>query len=385
MKDTKNLKERVNLLFAPPELTHPLVRLINDLKIARQQQTYLSGFGVYSGDVAGLATLKEMYFAYGSGWNLAARQRRPDISVYSSHEMVNLAREIKDAIVMTRHYVWEHSGGKKNLRSPLFIADVEAGFGDTQQTFNLVYKLFAENLAVIIHLENQHPFVKACGHQLDYQIAGQHRREPKLLVSRKAWLKKLIAAQMAAELAARDANHPLSGLVLARSDSSDGVLEDGTSTNLQDAIDDIIAAHEEAGVVIGWVEFNNCTLEDPLLVAEKVLVRCPKMLGLFINVSPNLYKTPHPLRGDILAKAGYIGQFSTIPVNLIIQRAILEFIDEFKQEPFEAVLKLHERSRQLGVDKIEDGIFQGQNWVGTNWWRRLKIMIDECFDKPSLK
>lgn len=381
MNNPKILQEKLNSLYAPPEPVHSLIRIREDLKNARQNQTYLSGFGVYSGDVAGLATLKEMYFAYGSGWTLAARLRRPDISVYSSHEMVILAREIQDAIRITRHYVWEYSGGKRNLRSPLFIADVEAGFGDVQQTFNLVYKLFAENLAVIVHLENQHPSVKVCGHQLDYSIAGKHHKEPKLLVPRDVWIKKLEAAQMAAGLASRDAGQPQPGLVLARSDSPDGVLENGIKTNLQDAIDDIIAAYEEVGILIGWVEFNNCTLEDPLLVADKILNRCPDMLGLFINVSPNLYKNPHPLRSDVLAKAGYVGQFSTIPINLIVQRAVLEFADEFKQEPFEAVLKLHERARQLKVPEMEDGIFQGQNWVGTNWWKRLKVTVDEIFSK----
>lgn len=381
-EDIDMLDEEYVEMFAPPEQTPPTTRFWEALKKARAKKSCLTGFGAYTGDMAGLLTLQEVDICYGSGWNWAAKQRLPDMGLYSSHEMVDRwAREVELAIDFTRDYVYEQSGGKKILNSPFLMVDLEAGFGDEKATYMLAYKLFRQTDAVIAHIENQVPDVRVCGHAIEFNIDGRRRKEPKVVVPRNEWLNKLKAAQLAANVAASRRQYatptrpPAPGLILARTDSADGVTRDGKRTTLQDAIDDIIAAHEEAGILLGWVEFNNCGIEDPLKVADQVLTRCPAMLGLAFNVSPNLYKEPHEVRSKPLAEAGYVIQFSTIPANLVVQREMLQFGDEFKKEPFEAVLKLHERAKAQGVYERDNGIFKNQTWPGMDWWRKLKMLL----------
>ena len=264
------------------------------------------------------------------------------------------------------------------------MVDIEAGFGDKEQVYNLAYLLSSQTETVIIHLENQHPFLKACGHQIEYEnVGGKKMKEPKLIIPRDQFIKKLIASQDAAYVGAKDSHKPETPLTLARSDSPDGILEDGTRTTLQDAIDDLIAAHEEAGVLIGWAEFNNTEMRDPSTLAEKVLKRCPDMYGLFFNVSPNKYTEQHPVRSKPLAEAGYVGQFSTIPLHVIVQREILRFMKEFKDEPFESVLKIFDRAREQGMFNEYGGFFKGQSSVGTDWWRTLRQNFDDMVVDPK--
>ena len=376
MYQTPNLRQDTAKLYAPPETVHPTIRVRQDLQRARETKNPLTGFGVVTGNEAELLTLGEFDIAYLSGWREAAKHPLPDRSLYGSQDSVPWALAIQDAINRTRHYFFHHSG--KVLRSPFLMVDVEAGFGDKEQVYNLAYLLSSQTETVIIHLENQHPFLKACGHQIGYEnVGGKKMKEPKLIIPRDQFIKKLIASQDAAYVGAKDSHKPETPLTLARSDSPDGILEDGTRTTLQDAIDDLIAAHEEAGVLIGWAEFNNTEMRDPLTLAEKVLKRCPDMYGLFFNVSPNKYTEQHPVRSKPLAEAGYVGQFSTIPLHVIIQREMARFNREFRNEPFEAVIKIFDRAREQGMFEEYDGFLKGQSSVGTDWWRTLRQNLDD--------
>ncbi len=369
-----------SVLFAPAEQKPAVGRIIEELKNARETKTYLKGFGVTTGDEVGLLTLGGQDVAYGSGWRHAATRRVPDISVYGSHEMIAWARDAQYAINLTRHYVHHHTRGEKILKSPHLLVDLEAGWGSVAQTFNLVYKLCTEVVPMpsMAHIENQNPNIKACGHQLDFEYGGKKKKEPKALIPRKEWLAKLRTAREAAVIASRDTyNSYAPTLILARSDSADGILENGKATTLDDAVDDIIAAHEEVGIQIGWIEYNTTELKPHMDAAEKIMKRCPSMLGMAVNVSPNKYTEPHEVRSNKLASVGYVLDFSTIPINLTNQISILKFMDDFDKEPFEAVLKISDEKMKISMHERYDGIFKGQAWVGTNWWRALRAGFED--------
>ena len=76
------------------------------------------------------------------------------------------------------------------------FVDMEAGFGGPTQTFTLATELIRVGAAGV-HLENQDPSNRTCGHIVN---VGKAKRN-KVLVPRKEWLAKLMTIKGAAGLA----------------------------------------------------------------------------------------------------------------------------------------------------------------------------------------
>ncbi|HXE57875.1 MAG TPA: isocitrate lyase/phosphoenolpyruvate mutase family protein [Gemmatimonadales bacterium] len=297
--------DEIAKLLAPPEREEPAAKLRRLLREAHARRSYLHTAGAYDAYTAALMTRLGFKALYGSGWQLAAtKSMYPDIGVYDSHQMVQLVHELRKGIEGARHTVWFDSEGKQLLEMPPIFVDMEAGFGGPTQTFALATELIRAGAAGV-HLENQDPANRTCGHIVNL---GKAKRD-KVLVPRKDWLAKLKAIKAACYATGVDV------VIIARTDSIDGALPGQPAGGVTMAIEDAWEA-AELGVDVIWPEFNNTELDQPQEFAEGVRKHYrDQMLGF--NLSPSLYFGRAKQAGKLitnqqLADLGYVLQFSTL-------------------------------------------------------------------------
>ncbi|MBK9065319.1 MAG: isocitrate lyase/phosphoenolpyruvate mutase family protein [Gemmatimonadetes bacterium] len=210
---------------------------------------------------------------YGSGWQLAAvKNMYPDIGVYHSHQMVDLAEPWK-GIEGARHTHYYDTEGKELLNVPPMFMDMEAGFGGPTQTFSLATELVRARVGGV-HLENQDPADRTCGHIVN---VGKAKRD-KVLVPRATWLAKLKAIRAAAEAMGEDL------VIIARTDSVDGALPGQSSGGVKMAVEDAWEA-SELGCDVIWAEVNNVDLSS----------RGPSPRGVQALPQPDARLQPLPL------------------------------------------------------------------------------------------
>ncbi len=316
--------ETVAKLFAPPEREEPAVKLRRLLKEAQAKGSYLHTAGAYDAFTAAIMTKVGFKALYGSGWQLAAtKSMYPDIGIYQSHQMVELVLELRKGIEGARHTHWYDTEGKELLEAPPAFVDMEAGFGGPTQTFTLATELIRVGAAGV-HLENQDPTNRTCGHIVN---VGKAKRD-KVLVPRKDWLAKLKAIKAAAQFNGVDV------VIIARTDSVDGALPSQSSGGVKMAIEDAWEA-AELGVDVIWPEFNNTELDQPQEFAEGVRKYYPnQMLGF--NLSPSLYFGKAKKAGELitnqqLGDLGFTLQFSTLfnfrTAGMALERGLRKFLN----------------------------------------------------------
>jgi isocitrate lyase len=355
--------EVVAKLFAPPEAEVPAVKLRRLLKEAQAKGSFLHTAGAYDAFTAAIMTKLGFKALYGSGWQLAAtKSMYPDIGIYQSHQMVELVLELRKGIEGARHTHWYDTEGKELLDAPPCFVDMEAGFGGPTQTFTLATELIRVGAAGV-HLENQDPTNRTCGHIVN---VGKAKRD-KVLVPRKDWLAKLKAIKAAAQFNGVDV------VIIARTDSVDGALPGQSSGGVKMAIEDAWEA-AELGVDVIWPEFNNTELEQPHEFAEGVRKYYPsQMLGF--NLSPSLYFGKAKRAGKLitnqqLADLGFTLQFSTLfnfrTAGMALERGLRKFLNS----GIDALADL-----QIEEDELPGGApitKMHQKFAGMNRWLVLE-------------
>jgi isocitrate lyase len=355
--------ETVAKLFAPPEREEPAAKLRRLLKEAQAQGSYLHTAGAYDAFTAAIMTKLGFKTLYGSGWQLAAtKSMYPDIGIYQSHQMVELVLELRKGIEGARHTHWYDTEGKELLEAPPAFVDMEAGFGGPTQTFTLATELIRVGAAGV-HLENQDPTNRTCGHIVN---VGKAKRD-KVLVPRKDWLAKLKAIKAAAQFNGVDV------VIIARTDSVDGALAGQSSGGVKMAIEDAWEA-AELGVDVIWPEFNNTELDQPQEFSEGVRKYYPnQMLGF--NLSPSLYFGKAKRAGTLitnqqLGDLGFTLQFSTLfnfrTAGMALERGLRKFLNS----GIEALADL-----QIEEDELPGGspiTKMHQKFAGMNRWLVLE-------------
>jgi isocitrate lyase len=355
--------ETVAKLFAPPEREEPAVKLRRLLREAQARGSYLHTAGAYDAFTAAIMTKLGFKALYGSGWQLAAtKSMYPDIGIYQSHQMVELVLELRKGIEGARHTHWYDTEGKELLDAPPTFVDMEAGFGGPTQTFTLATELIRVGAAGV-HLENQDPTNRTCGHIVS---VGKAKRD-KVLVPRRDWLAKLKAIKAAAQFNGVDV------VIIARTDSVDGALPGHSSGGVKMAIEDAWEA-AELGVDVIWPEFNNTELDQPQEFSDGVKKYYPnQMLGF--NLSPSLYFGKAKRAGTLitnqqLADLGFTLQFSTLfnfrTAGMALERGLRKFLNS----GIEALADL-----QIEEDELPGGApitKMHQKFAGMNRWLILE-------------
>jgi isocitrate lyase len=358
--------DEIGKLLAPPEREHPGAKLRRLLHEARDKRSFLHTAGAYDAYTAAIMTRLGFKALYGSGWQLAAvKNMYPDIGVYQSHQMVELVQELWKGIEGARHTHFYDTEGKEVLPVPPIFVDMEAGFGGPTQTFALANELVRVGAAGV-HLENQDPADRTCGHIVS---VGKAKRD-KVLVPRKAWLAKLKAIRAASESNGEEL------VVIARTDSIDGALPGQTAGGLQMAIEDGWEA-AELGCDVIWAEFNNNEIDQPRAFAEGVRKHYPnQMLGF--NLSPSLYwgkakKAGTLITNQQLADLGYTLQFSTLFNFRTAGLALDKGLRKFAAHGLDALADL-----QIEEDEAAGGppmTRMHQKFAGMNRWLLLEQVL----------
>jgi isocitrate lyase len=355
--------ETVAKLFAPPEREEPAVKLRRLLKEAQAKGSYLHTAGAYDAFTAAIMTKLGFKALYGSGWQLAAtKSMYPDIGIYQSHQMVELVLELRKGIEGARHTHWYDTEGKELLEAPPTFVDMEAGFGGPTQTFTLATELIRVGAAGV-HLENQDPTNRTCGHIVS---VGKAKRD-KVLVPRRDWLAKLKAIKAAAQFNGVDV------VIIARTDSVDGALPGQSSGGVKMAIEDAWEA-AELGVDVIWPEFNNTELDQPQEFAEGVQKYYPnQMLGF--NLSPSLYFGKAKRAGTLitnqqLGDLGFTLQFSTLfnfrTAGMALERGLRKFLNSGIEALADLQIEEDELAGGAPITKMH------QKFAGMNRWLILE-------------
>ncbi len=355
-------------MYAPHEKVHPSDKLRSLLqgkfanRLKKPAQSFLHTAGAYDAMTASLLTDLGFEAIYASGWQLAvAHNMYPDIGIYPSHQMVELARELVRGIEGTRDRHFYDDGGKI-LNTPPIFADIEAGFGGPTQAFTLTRELIRAGVGGV-HLEDQDPAERTCGHI----IAHHGVKREKVLVPTNKWIEKLIAVKAAAQ--ASETNL----VVIARTDAVDGAVPGGRSGSVQHAIDRALEA-ASLGVDVIWPEFNNTDLEGPQEFAEGVHKHYPnQMLGF--NLSPSLHwgkakQDGKLITNEMLGKMGFTLQFSTLLAFRTIGMALESSLKGFHERGIDALadLQLSEIAHPNGEPRTR----MHQKFAGTNRWLTLE-------------
>lgn len=355
-------------MYAPIEKTCPAdkLRALLKAKFALRKtdpaKCFLHTAGAYDAMTASLLTDMGYEAIYASGWQLAvAHSMYPDIGIYPSHSMVELARELIRGIEGTRdRHFYDDNGAV--LNTPPIFADIEAGFGGPTQTFTLTRELIRAGVGGV-HLEDQDPAERTCGHI----VAHHGSKRDKVLVPTNKWVEKLIAVKAAAQATGTNL------VVIARTDAVDGAVPGGRGPGVDHAIDRALEA-ASLGVDVIWPEFNNTDPEQPQKFAEGVHKYYPEqMLGF--NLSPSLHWGKAKKEGKLMTNAqlgqmGYTLQFSTLLAFRTVGMALEHSLKGFRAAGIDALADL--QLAEIGAPAGEPKTRMHQKFAGTNRWLTLE-------------
>src|SRR5262245_24730727 len=203
-EDVLRLRGSINICYAPAE--RGVVRLWRVL----HTKPYVAALGSLTGNQAIQQVQAGLKAIYMSGWQVAADannagQMYPDQSLYPADSVPTVVRQVNQALQRADQV--QHSEGRKGPHwfAPI-VADAEAGFGGDLNAFELM-KAMIEAGAAGVHFEDQLASAKKCGH-----LGG------KVLVPTQEFIRKLIAARLAADIAG------VPTILIARTDANAATL-----------------------------------------------------------------------------------------------------------------------------------------------------------------
>jgi isocitrate/methylisocitrate lyase len=348
------------------------------------REPYVSALGALTGNQAVQQVQAGLKAIYLSGWQVAADannagQMYPDQSLYPADSVPNVVRKINNSLMRADQI--HHMDGKNSTYwfAPI-VADAEAGFGGTLNTFELM-KAMIEAGAACVHFEDQLSSAKKCGH-----LGG------KVLVPTSEAIQKLVAARLAADVLG------VPTLIMARTDAdsahlltSDIDLRDrefvtGERTSegffrirggLNSAIARGLAYAPYADLI--WCETSEPNLEEAHRFADAIHAQYPGKL-LAYNCSPSFNwkkKLDHATIATFqpaLAKMGYRFQFVTLAGFHALNLSMFELARGYKDTGMTAYSRLQEkefaREAQYGYQAVKH-----QRFVGTGYFDALTQAI----------
>jgi isocitrate lyase len=261
------------------------------------------------------------------------------------------------------------------------VADAEAGFGGTLNTFELV-KALIEAGAAGVHLEDQASALKKCGHMGGKVLVGVHEFIP-----------KLNAARLAADVLG------VPTLLIARTDAEGASL----MHTLLDPLDEQFATGERTGegyyVVRGgldlaiargrayapyadvvWCETNHPDLGQAREFARGIHERFPGK-WLAYNCSPSFNWKKHLDERTMLtfqeqlAELGYKFQFVTLAGFHALNAGMFELAHNYSLEGMLAYSRLQEHEFELEYEYGYRAV-KHQSFVGAGYFDQVQTAIN---------
>jgi isocitrate lyase len=346
-------------------------------------EEHVAALGCLTGGQAVECVKAGLQAIYLSGWQVAADanlsgQTYPDRSLYPANSVPAVVRRINSALRRADQIAWSTGENDREWLAPI-VADAEAGFGGTLNTFELVGSMI-EAGAAGVHLEDQLASEKKCGH-----LGG------KVLVPTEQFERTLAAARLAADVA------DVPTLLLARTDAlsaslltSDVDERDRRFLTGERTSEGFFRVRDgmEAAVARGlayapfadmlWCETSTPDLEEARVFADAILDRFPDRM-LAYNCSPSFNWKRHLDDEEIarfrkeLAGMGYRFQFVTLAGFHALNASMFELAHGYAEEGMTAYVRLQQREMALEADGYT--ATRHQQEVGTGYFDLVADVI----------
>lgn len=351
-------------------------------------QPYVNALGALTGNQAVQQVQAGLQAIYLSGWQVAADANHagimyPDQSLYPADSVPNVVHKINNALARADQI--DHMEGRTDTYwfAPI-VADAEAGFGGSLNAFELM-RAMIESGAAGVHFEDQLASAKKCGH-----MGG------KVLVPTKEFVRKLIAARLAADvmdvptiLVARTDAYSAK-LITSDSDEYDHEFIDFEQERtlegfyrLKGGLDRAIArglAYAPYCDMI-WCETSTPDLDDARMFAEAIHDKFPGKL-LAYNCSPSFNWKRHLDEATIakfqreLGAMGYKFQFVTLAGFHTLNASMFDLAVHYKKEGMTAYSRLQEKEFELEATHGFRAI-KHQSFVGAGYFDEIQHIISE--------
>lgn len=358
-----------------------------DLLSGSEGDRYIHVLSAITGNQAIQEIAAGLKAIYVSGWQVAADGNEyaamyPDQSLYPANSVPTLVRRINNAL--RRADQIDHADGlvRPNTWYAPIVADAEAGFGGNLNAFELT-KALIEAGAAGIHFEDQLSSEKKCGH-----LGG------KVLVPTAEFIKKLIAARLAADicgvptvLIARTDAHSAK-LITNDYDDRDKVFLTGNKTedgffSIRDGVEPAIhrgLAYAPYADLIWW-ETSSPDLGEAREFAEEVHKHYPGKT-LAYNCSPSFnWRKKIQDEKEIetfqsqLAEMGYKFQFVTLSGFHSLNLSIFKLAYEYKTKGMSAYATMQDEEFANEVNGY--GAAKHQKFVGTGYFDKVSEIVSQ--------
>ncbi len=359
-----------------------------------QNEQYIHTLGALTGTQAVQQIQAGLKAIYVSGWQVAADandadETYPDLSLYPALSTPHLIRRIQNALMRQDHIQNLQGISTVDWFMPL-IADAEAGFGGSLNTFELVKALIKEGAAAI-HLEDQLSSLKKCGH-----MGG------KVLVPVSEFIQKLAAARLAADVL------DVPTLLIARTDAEAASYIRSDA----DAVDRDFITHERSpegfyaikkGINYAiaraiayapycdliWCETSKPDLKEAEEFAQGVHEHFPGK-WLAYNCSPS-FNWSHLSESELksfqkrLAEMGYKFQFITLAGFHSLNASMFELAVNYAKEGMAAYSRVQNREFELEKQHGYKAI-KHQSFVGAGYFDAIsELLSDGSSSNSTLK
>lgn len=351
----------------------------NKLWSLLHKEPFIRALGAITGNQAVQQVEAGLKSIYVSGWQVAADQNDagetyPDLGLYSALSMPHFIRRIQKALMRADQVQHLNASKKIDWFVPI-VADAEAGFGGSLNTFELIKAMIQEG-ASAIHLEDQLSTYKKCGH-----MGG------KVLVPVSEFIQKLVTARLAADVLG------VSTLIIARTDaesasfirsdmdaldlpflttkrSSDGFYE--VKAGIEYAIQRALAYAPYADIL--WCETKRPDLTAAQEFAKGVHSIYPGK-WLAYNCSPSFNwslleeKTVRHFQ-EKLSEWGYKYQFVTLAGFHSLNAGMFELAHAYSQKGMEAYAEFQKNEKKLepkGYSALKHQSFVGAGYYDEVW------------------
>lgn len=358
---------------------------------------YTHAMGAVTGNQAMQMVKAGMQAIYCSGWQVAAdandsHEMYPDQSLYAAHSVPMLVQKINNTFRRADQIEWAENNCnvQRNWFTPI-VADAEAGFGGQLNAFELMKSMIRAGAAGV-HFEDQLSSAKKCGH-----LGG------KVLVPGSEFIKKLIAARLAADvmnvetilIARTDANS--ARLLTTDIDAEDWefITDGGIRTaegfyNITGGLDMAISRGLRYAPYADllWCETGKPDLEEAKRFAEAIHEKFPNKL-LAYNCSPSFNWKKHLDDATIakfqreLGAMGYKFQFITLAGFHNLNYHMFELAKDYEKRDMSAYAEL--QSAEFNSEKDGYTATKHQREVGTGYFDLVAQTISSDSSTLALK
>lgn len=357
-----------------------------------KKEPYIHSLGAMSGNQAVQMVQAGLKAIYASGWQVAADandalQTYPDQGLYPHLSMPHLIKRINNALMRADQIEHMKNKTKTDWFAPI-IADAEAGFGGTLNTYEVTRAMIEAGVSSI-HLEDQLSSLKKCGH-----MGG------KVLVPGKAFIEKLQAIRLAADvmgiplviIARTDAysakligsdydSVDQSFLTGERSPEGFYYLKGGVPYAIQRGID--FAPFSD----LVWCETSKPDLGEAREFAQGIHEKFPGK-WLAYNCSPSFnwkkHLEPSVVRNfqEKLGEMGYKFQFITLAGFHTLNASMFKLAMEYRQEGMQAYARF--QGEEFELEKNHGyAALKHQQFVGTGYFDELNDILCERSSSTS--